>query len=132
MSEYIKNWLDIIENMNNDNTYKSAWGRALLELIIELNVVQDVNVFSFQQIAVKMLKYYWNQIDFFQLKQSPAKKPIIVQETEKCISYVNQIRHMNNPIWFDLTERISYRFKRICFYIITIIELQVGSITRKI
>ena len=37
MSEYIKNWLDIIENMNNDNTYKSAWGRALLELIIAVS-----------------------------------------------------------------------------------------------
>ena len=106
--------VDIIENMNNDNTYKSAWGRALLELIIELNVVQDVNVFSFQQIAVKMLKYYWNQIDFFQLKQSPAKKPIIVQETEKCISYVNQIRQMNNPIWFDLAE--DYLKKDLEFY----------------
>ncbi|OUQ13636.1 HNH endonuclease [Massilimicrobiota sp. An142] len=114
MSEYIKNWLDIIENMNNDNTYKLAWGRALLELIIELDVVQDVNVFSFQQIAVKMLKYYWNQIYFFQLKQSPAKKPIIVQETEKCISYVNQIRQMNNPIWFDLAE--DYLKKDLEFY----------------
>lgn len=41
MSEYIKMWLDIIENMNNDNTYKLAWGRALLELIIEIEDVHD-------------------------------------------------------------------------------------------
>lgn len=34
MSDYIKQWLDIIENMNNDNTYKLAWGRALLELVL--------------------------------------------------------------------------------------------------
>ena len=28
MNSYIKQWLEIIENMNNDNTYKLAWGRA--------------------------------------------------------------------------------------------------------
>lgn len=37
-----------------------------------------------------MLKYYWNQIDFFKLKQSPGKKPIIVQQIEKCIQFVNE------------------------------------------
>ena len=31
-------WLDIIEKMNNDNTYKLAWGRALLECISLFNV----------------------------------------------------------------------------------------------
>ena len=25
MNSYIKQWLEIIENMNNDNTYKLAW-----------------------------------------------------------------------------------------------------------
>ena len=33
ISKYIDKWLDIIEKMNNDNTYKLAWGRALLECI---------------------------------------------------------------------------------------------------
>ena len=35
MTDYINLWLDIIENMNNDNTYKLAWGRALIEIIYE-------------------------------------------------------------------------------------------------
>ncbi len=30
---YIKNWLTIIEQMNNDNTYKLAWGRAAVECV---------------------------------------------------------------------------------------------------
>ena len=30
---YIKNWLTIIEQMNNDNTYKLAWGRAVVECV---------------------------------------------------------------------------------------------------
>lgn len=146
MSEYIKLWLDIIENMNNDNTYKLAWGRALLELIIELENVQDINVFDFQEVGLKMLKYYWNQIDFFKLKQSPSKKPVIVQETEKCIQFVNEKRQSCNPIWFDkaliylkedevfyskiihkiaitLTHDVSWRFKKVKDKILEIYEL---------
>lgn len=30
ISNYIKNWINVIEQMNNDNTYKLAWGRAIL------------------------------------------------------------------------------------------------------
>lgn len=26
MSDYIKQWIEIIENMSNDNTYKLVWG----------------------------------------------------------------------------------------------------------
>lgn len=104
MNDYIKQWIEIIENMNNDNTYKLAWGRALLELIVELEYIQEINVFNFTDIAKKMLKYYWNQIYFFQLKQSPSRKPVIVQETEKCIEYVKEKRKSNIPIWFDRGE----------------------------
>lgn len=104
MSDYIKQWLEIIENMNNDNTYKLAWGRALLEIIIELEEIKDINTIHFQDIAKKMLKYYWNQIDFFDLKQSPGRKPVIVQETEKCIEFVNNKRSLKAAIWFDYAE----------------------------
>ncbi len=104
MTDYIKLWLEFIENMNNDNTYKLAWGRAILEMAVELNNVYENNIFSFQDIAKKMLKYYWNQIYFFHLKQSPSKKPVIVQETEKCIEYVSQLRESHIPIWFDKAE----------------------------
>ena len=102
MSDYIRQWLMIIENMNNDNTYKLAWGRAILECIVEEKTIQ--RIITFEKIACKMLKYYWNQIDFFHLKQSPGKKPIIVQETEKCIDYVQQKRNSKIPIWFDKAE----------------------------
>lgn len=53
MTDYINDWLNIIENMNNDNTYKLVWGRALLELSLELDDVQDRNVFTFHSIAKK-------------------------------------------------------------------------------
>ena len=33
MDEYINKWITVIENMHNDNTYKLAWGRAILECV---------------------------------------------------------------------------------------------------
>ena len=104
MTEYINLWFYIIENMRNENTYKLAWGRALLELIIELEDVNEVNTLYFEDISKKMLKYYWNQLYFFHLKQGPAKKPVIIQETEKCIEFVSNKRQSNIPIWFDQAE----------------------------
>lgn len=105
MTDYIKHWIDVIENMNNENTYKLAWGRAILELVAEKNTPGEMLI-HFEQIAHKMLKYYWNQIFFFNLKQSPQRKPVIVQETEKCIELVNSQRGNNAPIWFDKAEHI--------------------------
>ena len=43
-------------------------------------------------------------IYFFNLKQSPSKVPVILQETEKCIEFVSKIRESNMPIWFDQAE----------------------------
>lgn len=37
MNKYIQDWLDVIEYMNNDNTYKLAWGDVLfLRMFIHL------------------------------------------------------------------------------------------------
>lgn len=53
MNSYIKQWLEIIENMNNDNTYKLAWGRAIIELCFETNQLDKQVTFTFQHIAKK-------------------------------------------------------------------------------
>ena len=41
MNKYIQDWLDVIEYMNNDNTYKLAWGRAILENVYTLNHIEE-------------------------------------------------------------------------------------------
>lgn len=104
MTEYIKQWLEIIENMRNENTYKLSWGRAILEIISEMNIPKDDVIIHFDQISNKMLKYYWNQTYFFDLKQSSNRKPIIVQETEKCIEYIKVALNSNIPVWYDKAE----------------------------
>ena len=104
ISKYINDWIKIIEKMKNDNTYKLAWGRAILECIsfdkcYEENA--DKVFIKFEDIAECMIKYYWNQMFFFNLKQSPAKVPAVCQETEKLINEYKEKTNSNIPKWFD-------------------------------
>ena len=104
ISKYINSWLDIIERMNNDNTYKLAWGRAILECISFDKCYEENanNVFiKFEEIAECMIKYYWNQMFFFNLKQSPAKVPVVCQETQKLIEEYKEKTNSNIPKWYD-------------------------------
>ena len=137
ISKYINSWLDIIERMNNDNTYKLAWGRAILECISFDKCYEENanNVFiKFEDIAECMIKYYWNQMFFFNLKQSPAKVPVVCQETQKLIEEYKEKTNSNIPKWYDegikvldkdnylkavkkvaksLHENVAWRFKNI-------------------
>ena len=63
---YIKDWLTIIEQMNNDNTYKLAWGRAVIECVAfdDFDIINNNAIISFDNISLRMLKYYWNQLFF--------------------------------------------------------------------
>ena len=108
MNSYIKQWLEIIENMNNGNTYKLAWGRAIIELCFETNQLDKQVTFTFQHIAKKMIKYYWNQTYFFHLDQSPNKKkiPILVQNVNLLIDLYESIQRTHVPVWFDKAETI--------------------------
>ena len=60
---YINDWIRIIEQMNNTNTYKLALGRALIECVV-FDCVQKVDknvIIPFRNIASHMLEYYRNQ-----------------------------------------------------------------------
>lgn len=138
--EYINNWFHVIETMQNENTYKLAWGRALVECIYhDIYSVEDNKIkISLNDIAFCMLKYYWNQIFFFNLRQSPKRvdkrQPVIVQATNELIDKYKQTVGNNSPVWFDkvgltikkkdiektiikivsvLPNDVSWRFKRV-------------------
>ena len=144
--KYINDWLRIIESMKNDNTYKLAWGRALVECVFyEKHKVQDNKVvLSLNDIAKCMLKYYWNQTFFFSLKQSPYedKSPVILQITNDLIKRFTEVNGSMIPVWFDkaeeklgeeldvavqkvadkLPENVSWRFKRVDNEVLEIYE----------
>lgn len=106
MDSYVKDWLNIIENMRNDNTYKLAFGRGILEAIKNINmnnITEDTFNIDLSEIGENMLKYYWNQTYFFNLKQGPhsSKSPKIYQITEKTIDYYREKTGNVFPIWYD-------------------------------
>ncbi len=106
--KYVSDWITIIEQMQNDNTYKLAWGRAIVECnangkIVELN---DNVLINLEDIAECMLKYYWNQMFFFNLKQSPYvnKIPKICVYTSDLIDYYKEKVKDNIPVWFNIGQ----------------------------
>ena len=105
---YINNWFRIIESMQNDNTYKLAWGRALVECIYYGKYETEGNkvLLRLDDIAKCVLKYYWNQTFFFSLKQSPYadKNPVIIKIINQLINKFVQINGSLLPVWFDKAE----------------------------
>ncbi|USK34726.1 hypothetical protein LIT25_05055 [Bacillus sp. F19] len=101
MDTYIKQWNDLILF---DNTYKMAWSKALVELVVNTNELKEgVITFDFNDIAKLCLKYYWNQTIYFDLIQSPnIKKPSgIITYTKELISLFFNIKQSVQPIRFE-------------------------------
>lgn len=107
MNEYIQLWLAVIERMNNDNTYKLAWGRAILEICHSMTILGNHEVvISFDDISENILKYYWNQTYFFDLVQGPAgSRPVIQQITDEMIIKFKLTEKSNIPVWFDYAKQ---------------------------
>jgi hypothetical protein len=102
MSEYIHQWFTVIDEMKNENTYKLAWGKALVEQCLMHELNENGLLLSFDEISESVLKYFWNQTYFFKLYQGPAKtKPILQQITEDMIDTYQQISNSTLPVWFD-------------------------------
>lgn len=78
----------IIRECNYDNTYKMAWGKSIVELSSKYDLSKEKVIIKFDEIAKKYIKYYWNQIIFFDLKQSTniLKTPIIIKYIKELIN----------------------------------------------
>lgn len=137
MNTYINDWFSVIDGMSNDNTYKLAWGRALVEICYGLENIDEPTIITFDTISEVFLKYYWNQTYFFKLFQGPSHtKPVIQQITEEMINEYQRITHSTLPVWFDeahnvlsdnskkyqsyirktsrtFTQNVSYRFLKV-------------------
>ncbi|MDY4787866.1 MAG: HNH endonuclease domain-containing protein [Bacilli bacterium] len=124
LPDYIKDWLEVIEQMKNDNTYKPCFGRALIECIINNEYIFKNNevLITFDQISEKMIRYYWNQMFFFNLKQSGNNKkpPKIYQTTNKLIQEYITKKESKIPVVFDIKDSneiiktVGYNFFNKC------------------
>ena len=156
---YIREWIRVLENMHFDNTYKPAWARAILDCLHQNDffIFQNRVQVTFDSIARRVIRYYWNQICFFDLKQStPSKRkeaPVIVQHVKKLIDSYFYIINLKKPIWFsdalcffeenvekksvyektikDITnvfpQNVAFRFKNIDSKIVQLYEYQKGE-----
>ncbi len=101
----MESWFRVIDEMENENTYKLAWGRSIVELCFNTVCDDDEIIFTFNQIGQYFLKYYWNQTYFFRFYQGPAKsKPRIQQITEEMIAYYKTQKETTLPVWFDYAK----------------------------
>lgn len=137
---FFDKWLYIIRNCSFDNTYKAAWAKGITEIAVEYdyeNKQEDVIEISLTIVAQKVIRYYWEQTLFFDLKQSSnlVKPPVIVSIVKGLIISYQAMTGSLKPIkWFkanveDLCKQeydkaikdivkalkadVSYRFLRI-------------------
>ena len=78
MDEYLRDFTYVIRNCAMENTYKMGWARAIVEYLVRHPTKNQIH---FDELAPLIFKYYWNQLIFFNLNQSPNlnKPPTICQ-----------------------------------------------------
>ena len=112
MNNNYKMFKQIIRESNYDNTYKMAWAKSLVEISTEIDLSENIIIISFERIAKKFIKYYWNQTIFFNLIQGSnlTKPPVIVTYVKKLIEAYFSLVKANNP---ELFEKAETKFEKI-------------------
>lgn len=102
MDNYIEDLCHVIRSGEMQNTYKTAWIRAIVDICL---LEESVSTIHFDQISRKMFGYYWNQTIFFGLEQgpNPNKRPKIYQIVVDAIK-AHQQEFGAKPEWFTRIE----------------------------
>lgn len=133
-NEFLKDWLNILRNCNYDNTYKMAWAKAITEIVMEIDFRsqrhRDITI-TLEQIAHRVIKYYWNQTIYFDLVQgsNPLRPPKILSLTKELIECYFEIYKTKQPIRFeklDIEGKLSPLYKSIIKKIITVLKQDVS------
>lgn len=133
---YINDFITVIQSIENDNTYKTAWGRAILECINneEYEIQGEYYVLYHYNLVQKVMKYYWNQIGFFKLSQGPSS--VLEARIEEIKEDFEENTRITYPVWYDKIEvflkRNPIRFERQVKKFITIVNKGVAAKFEKI
>ena len=105
MDTYIQDWIEVIESGKNTNTYKPAFAKALLECVAANRyffINQDTAMVYFKDIAECIIRYYWNQLFFFKLRQQSGDKvPVIYQCVNALVEKYKELRQTSIACWAD-------------------------------
>lgn len=129
--EYIRKFIEVIDSIEQDNTYKVAFARAILECIeLEEFEYQGEEVVIYQyNLVQKIMKYYWNLIAFFHLSQGPSS--ILEARIAEIEEEFYQHTKVTYPVWYDKVEtflkRNPIRFERQVKKFITIFNKGVAA-----
>jgi hypothetical protein len=128
---YIETFRQVIDAIEHDNTYKLAFARAVLECISEEEYeIQLESVVLYQyNIVQKIMKYYWNQIAFFNLSQGPSS--LLENRIEEIKEEFYSNTSFKYPVWYDKVEsflkRNPIRFERQVKKFITLFTKSVAA-----
>ena len=121
MDSYLKDFTHVIRNCSMESTYKMGWARAIVEYLVKN---PSKYIVHFDDLSPLIFKYYWNQLIFFNLQQSPNpnKPPAICQLVQLAIDkysgkkpdvFTRCEKHINiavKDISDTLAKDVSYRF----------------------
>lgn len=120
VNEFIRNL-----NYRNDKSYKFALGRFILDYIQDNFIIKEKEIkntkIDYSIIAEYFLKYYWNQIILYKLKQHAGdKKPakifsILIELKEKDNINERYDVYFNNNKNSDLKEKLIQVISKSCF-----------------
>lgn len=128
---YVNDFITVIQSIENDNTYKTAWGRAILECINneEYEIQGEMVVIYHYNLVQKLMKYYWNQIAFFKLAQGPSS--VLEARIDEIKTDFQQNTGIVYPVWYDKVEsflkRNPIRFERQVKKFITIVNKGIAA-----
>jgi len=92
MSKIIDDFVNILIKDKKDNTYKFALARFLLDYINKLQLIEDT-IIPYEEIAENFLKYYWNQVVVYKIKQDfkETKKTKLVSIIENKTKNISEL-----------------------------------------
>ncbi|MEC9485033.1 MAG: hypothetical protein UMR38_04050 [Candidatus Izemoplasma sp.] len=101
---YLGNWLQVLNQIDDDSTYKAAWGRAIIECVKEesYEIQNNLVVLYEYDIVKKMMKYYWNLHMYFRLNHFVPKKITRRVDAVKEKYYDN--RQKSDMVWYDKVD----------------------------
>lgn len=103
MEKYLLDWLKVIDGIKNDNTYKAAWGKAIIECISKKEFEKRKGYYIIEEyfIVQKLLKYYWNMNVFFNVHQDDY---LVVEKIISEISASYNKRRKVTRVWYKKAE----------------------------
>jgi hypothetical protein len=113
---YASKFIDVIQAVEHDNTYRLAFARALLEAAVDgVGEEQgDKIVFNQYDIVQRIMRYYWNMVAFFDLSQGPSSA--LEARIDEIASEFYGETGLSYRVWYDKVEaflkRNPIRFER--------------------